>query len=354
MLQSSKMRKINFRDIKSRIRIPRLNLPESQQTRKRLLLGIAGVAGMLFLVAFGYGFWYTSQPGFCVDCHEMKPAIRAWRTSLHSEVPCNTCHAYGVISSLKQKTTLVGEAYRHFTKSYDPQLNRDSELSKKIDNDGCLQCHTPKRIITPRKSLLMNHNIHLEKGVNCTTCHNRAGHPSSSGYKDFISMDGCFRCHGLSKTALAPGRCDACHPTDKKVFDLVPLSHKIGTWKTPDHGKIAKQDTSTCFMCHKKTFCRGCHGVEVPHPEKFVKAEHGSLGNKNPQVCRNCHREKDFCNACHHKGYNERSGGWVPTHKNIVAVAGPAVCFICHGPTYCAWCHVRGVKQPLSERLTKQ
>jgi hypothetical protein len=78
------------------------------------------------------------------------------------------------------------------------------------------------------------------------------------------------------------------------------------------------------------------------------------LGDKNPQVCRNCHREKDFCNACHHKGYNERLGGWVPLHKNVVAVSGPAVCFNCHGPTYCAWCHVRGVKQPLTERLTKQ
>lgn len=351
MLQSSKMRKIKFRNIQSRIRVPRLSLPESQHSRKRLFLAIAGVFGVLFLAATGYGFWYTSQPEFCAGCHEIKPAISAWKTSLHAEVSCNTCHTSGLFGGVKQKVNLVSEAYRHYTKSYEEPLNRNSELSKEIDNDGCLGCHTPKRIITPRKSLIMNHEIHLEKGVNCTTCHNRAGHPSSSGYRDFIGMDGCFRCHGLSKTALAPGKCvDVCHP---KTFDIVPVSHKIGTWQVPDHGKIAKNDTSSCMMCHKKTFCSGCHGVEVPHPEKFVKAEHGSLGNKKPAVCQRCHRERDFCNACHHKGYNERAGGWIPTHKNVVAVAGPAYCFNCHGPTYCAWCHVRGQKQPLSERPTR-
>jgi len=345
------MFKFNFQGIKSRIRVPRIRLPEQHGPSKRLSLIIAGVLAVVLLIALGYGFSYTSQASFCAKCHELQPAIKAWQTSLHAEVECNVCHATGFVDKLQQKVDLVGRTYRHFTKAYPRLINEDSKLSKKIDNDGCLQCHTPKRVITPRKDLIMDHNVHIEKGVNCTTCHNRAGHPTSSGYKDFISMEGCFRCHGLSKTALAPGRCDKCHSPE---FDLEPKSHKVGTWQVPDHGKTAKQNMDSCMTCHQKTFCTGCHGVEIPHPDKFVKGGHGAFGEKNPQVCQRCHRQKDFCNACHHKGYDERAGTWPATHKKVVAVVGPAHCFNCHGPTYCAICHVRGEKQPRTEKPPQQ
>ncbi|HZD59197.1 MAG TPA: NapC/NirT family cytochrome c [Anaerolineae bacterium] len=338
----------NVRDVKSRIRIPRLRLPALSGPSRRLRIPIAVAALVVLLLVIGYGFSYTSQPQFCATCHEMKPAFDSWQqTSLHAEVDCNTCHAPSLLSKVGQKVGLIGEIYRHFTGSYEQPINKDSELSKNMDSDSCLRCHTPKRIVTPRKTLVMNHNVHIEKGIPCTYCHNRAGHPSTSERKDFISMEGCFRCHGLSKEALAPGKCIACHP---KSFDILPVTHKTGTWKVPDHGKTAKQDTTQCTTCHQKTFCRGCHGVEVPHPDKFVKSEHGSIGSKNPKVCQKCHRQKDFCNSCHHKGYNERLGNWVPTHKNVVAQVGPAYCFNCHGPTFCAYCHVRGEVQPRTQR----
>ncbi|MBE0447710.1 MAG: NapC/NirT family cytochrome c [Actinobacteria bacterium] len=342
------MFRFNFRDIKSRIRIPRLRLPNFGGPSRRLRIPIAGAALVVVLLVVGYGFRYTSQPQFCAICHEMKPAIDSWqKTSLHAEVDCNTCHASGPLGRVRQKAGLIVEIYRHFTGSYEKPVNASSKLSNKINNDSCLRCHTPKRVVTPKKTLLMNHNIHIEKGIACTYCHNRAGHPTSPGYKDFISMDGCFRCHSLLKKAMAPGRCDACHP---KSFDLIPVTHKTKTWPILDHSKTAKQDSTPCMPCHLKTFCRGCHGVEIPHPEKFVKSEHGSIGNKNPKVCQKCHRQKDFCNTCHHEGYDESMGDWIPTHKHAVATVGPANCFRCHGPTFCAFCHVRGELPPRRER----
>lgn len=332
------MWKLDLDAIKSKAKLPRIGLPDLQDPRTRVFLVAGGALALLVVVALSYGFWYTSQPSFCSNCHVVKQDHLSWKNSVHAEVSCNTCHFPGTFGVFKQKASLVRETFVYFTGAYQKPLNINSQLSKKIDDEGCLKCHTPKRIVTPRRTLVMNHNIHLEKGVNCTTCHNRVGHPGLQGYRSYISMDGCFRCHGLSKTAIAPGKCSACHP---KTFDLVPVSHKTGTWQVPDHGKTAKQDISVCTVCHQKTYCRGCHGVEVPHSDKFVKDDHGAIGRKNPAVCQKCHRQKDFCNSCHHKGYQGPPGGWVPTHKAVVAQVGPAYCFNCHGPTYCATCHVR-------------
>lgn len=352
----------NFQRLKSRIklsrlrlRIPRLRLSDMRNKNPRVLLIIGGTAVLVIVGVLGFVSSYTSRPDFCTKCHEMQPAYDAWKVSVHAEVDCANCHYPGFFGFFKQKATLTSDVFKHITKSYTVPINADSALSKKVSGDGCLDCHTPKRIITPRRTLVMNHNVHIEKGINCATCHNRAGHPTSKGYQTFISMQGCFRCHGLSKTAIAPGRCNACHP---KNFNLIPargsLSHETGTWLHPDHGKNAEKDTTPCMMCHQKTFCRGCHGVEVPHPEKFKKEEHGAIGSKNPEICQKCHRQQDFCNACHHKGYNGPPGGWIPTHKLVVSKVGPAYCFTCHGPTFCAWCHVRGEKQPRTSRPQQQ
>lgn len=344
MLKSCKMQKKLLKGIKSRISAQSSNTSSMQSPRSRLFLLVIGIVGLTIILALNS---YTSKPEFCERCHEVKPAVNAWRTSLHAEVNCSVCHYTGTFGFVKQKTSLIIETFRHVTGLYEEPLNLDSSVNKKIDNNSCLECHTPKRVITPKKTLVMDHNVHLSQGIKCSYCHNRAGHPELSEHKNYISMEGCFRCHGLSNKAVAPGRCDACHP---KSFDLVPATHKTKTWRIPDHGKTAKTDSTACEMCHQKTYCNGCHGVEVPHPDKFIKNEHGSIGTRNPQACQKCHRQKDFCNACHHKGYDDSRGGWVPTHKYVVADAGPAYCFKCHGPTFCASCHVRGELQPRTQR----
>ncbi|HEY3374164.1 MAG TPA: NapC/NirT family cytochrome c [Candidatus Aquicultor sp.] len=331
------MRKFDFDAIKSRILASRIKLPDMSNPRTRILVIAAGAVALILVAAFGYGYWFAAQPTFCQNCHELQADYRSWKTSIHAEVDCGTCHYTGPFGFAKQKVALANDTVKHLTGSFSQPLNIDSALSRQIDDDGCLQCHTPKRVITPRKTLVMNHQIHMDKGINCTTCHNRVGHGDSQGYQNFISMEGCFRCHGLSKTAVAPGKCSLCHP---KTFDLVPVSHKTGTWLVPDHGKTAAQSTATCAVCHQKAFCRGCHGVDVPHPDKFIKDDHSTIGKSNPRICKKCHRQQDFCNACHHKGYTGPPGGWIPTHRTVVTQTGPAYCFGCHGPTYCAKCHV--------------
>ncbi len=364
MLKFSKMFSLNFQRLKSkiklshlRLRIPHLRLPDIQNKGPRTLLIVGGVVALVIIAALGFVSSYTSQPGFCAKCHEMQPAYNAWKVSVHADVGCADCHYQGFFGFFKQKAALASDVFKHITKSYAVPINKSSSLSKEIHSDTCLTCHTPKRVVTPRRTLVMNHNIHIKKGINCTTCHNRVGHPTEKGYQTFISMEGCFRCHGLSKTAIAPGRCSACHP---KSFGLIPvsgaLSHEAGTWLHGNHGKNAEKDITPCRMCHQKTFCSGCHGVEVPHSEKFIKKEHGGIGSKHPEICQKCHQQQDFCNACHHKAYNYNGppGGWVPTHRFAVAKVGPASCFNCHSPTFCAYCHVRGEEPPRTSKPTQE
>ena len=338
---------------KPKFKIPRPKLPKID-IHSRSFLIFAGILALIIIIALAYGSWYTSQPSFCASCHEMKPSVDAWQTSVHADVGCYDCHYTGFFSFFEAKAWLISDVFSHYAKSYKQPLNAGSELSKHIGSATCLQCHTPKRIITPRRVLTMNHNIHIEKGINCTTCHNRVGHPSAEGYRTNVSMQGCFRCHGLSKTAIAPGRCSICHP---KTFDLLPssgsLNHKRDSWLHGIHGKTALKNINPCMTCHQKTFCMGCHGVEVPHPDKFRKQDHGDIGSKNPTVCQKCHKQADFCNACHHKSFaklKKPDGPWVPTHKYIVAQVGPAACFDCHAPTFCAYCHVRGELEPRTKR----
>ncbi len=181
-------------------------------------------------------------------------------------------------------------------------------------------------------------------------CHNRVGHPGLAGYENFMAMEGCYReeCHSLSAGAKAPGKCEACHT---KQFDLKPKNHKEADFLPPKHAKMAKEDKKYCNMCHLGKFCQDCHGpgMEMPHPAKFVKKEHGQAGKQSPALCQNCHPQVQFCTSCHHKGYDETQGSFArpegekpAQHPILVRAKGAESCFKCHGPTYCAHCHVTG------------
>jgi hypothetical protein len=274
----------------------------------------------------------------------MSSDYKSWRQSSHAKVNCQFCHTPGLADFLTHKLLAVKEVYLHLTGFYKNPINQASKLSKKMKDEGCLKCHSSLRKITPKKGLKIDHEKHRENNINCTTCHNRVAHPGLAGYTSFISMVGCTRCHKLTKTARASGRCNICHTKD---FDLVPDSHKTTDWQIPTHGKIAKNNRKQCKACHLNTFCQNCHGLDMPHPKgNWVKGEklHLKIGKERPRLCQKCHRELDFCSACHHEGYQENRGPWRLQHPSRVREAGASSCFKCHGPTYCAYCHVRGVK----------
>jgi len=293
------------------------------------------------------GATVTSHPLFCGLCHEMSAEVRAYSISPHAEVNCYACHGgTGLGAFVRAKTDLVAFVYRHVTRLYGEPINKRGALAERITNETCLNCHTPKRVVTPTKGIRIDHVVHTKQKMACTQCHNRVSHPGLSGRRDFLKMDACFRCHGVQPGAKATGQCGKCHPS---TFDLKPRTHRSKVWARKNHGASARKDRRPCAMCHFKTFCDKCHQLAMPHPRDWAGPalnRHAKAGVKAPLICVRCHTQRDFCSTCHHKGYDARKGSWVRQHFQIVRKNGIYDCVRCHSLTFCATCHVNGLSQP--------
>lgn len=312
------------------------NFKDSKVRTRWLFYGGAAIALLLFITPLALTVFST--PRFCASCHEMSPAVDSWRKSSHAESTCYACHGHSGIDFLLGKMQNLKELYYHVTGDYEKPINAEGHYAEELEAEICNRCHAvDKRKVTPSKGIIINHAIHEEKGVACTKCHNRVAHPDIEGYEDWMEMIACFRCHSQEAEAKAPGKCSACHPAG---FELKPGDHAQAQFLPPKHAELAEKDMDYCSMCHAKKFCLDCHGMEIPHPTAFEE-EHGDVGKKNPEKCAQCHREADFCTACHHEGY-KADIAWTKRHPVMVKSKGADTCFKCHGPTYCSYCHVRG------------
>lgn len=356
----------------------KLKLPDWKDPKIRLKLIFYGGAAVVFLLLSStIMLATTSSNSFCnLFCHSMDNDVNAFHRSAHANVTCMSCHGPGELPELLLEKAMAGkEMLAEFITGYEKPINGESHLAKEFPSEHCERCHAIDiRDVTPSSGLMINHKKHEEKGVNCTYCHNRVAHPKLAGYENYLTMEGCYRgggpegegegeaeaqteseaeargCHSLAAGAKAPGKCEACHT---KEFTLKPKNHLAADFLPPKHAKMAKGDREYCNMCHISNFCQNCHGpgVEMPHPAKFIKKDHGTVGNQNPAICQRCHLQQQFCTACHHKGFDETKGpfgrpepGRPAQHPLLVKAKGAEACFKCHGPTYCAHCHVTGQK----------
>ncbi len=329
----------------------------------------AGVVAVVLVAFTVVALGVSSTRWFCAEsCHAAQDdTITAYRRSTHSQVSCMACHMpvnADPFTFVIHKAEKLGELYLMVTKDYHLPLNAESHLAQSEDmpSEQCTQCHSENRKITPRKGIIINHEIHEKKKIQCTMCHNRVAHiedfelklrdpntgEKNQKHDDFMEMIACFRCHGLESEAKAPGACSACHPKD---FELRPASHlrsgfytKFGDSK--GHTDLKKERPDYCRICHlEKRFCSDCHGLQMPHPKDFTGG-HGDLGKKKAAVCANCHgrgaKGTLFCDACHHKEADP-TVPWIRQHFEFVRRDGAKACLeSCHDPTFCAHCHVRG------------
>ena len=61
----------------------------------------------------------TSQPGFCVTCHYMKPYFASWKESSHRNVHCTECHfPPGVKGTVSGKFTAIAMVANYVTGVY--------------------------------------------------------------------------------------------------------------------------------------------------------------------------------------------------------------------------------------------
>lgn len=260
----------------------------------------------------------------CDQCHRN---VVHGKTVTMSRAECMSCHKKPLAWPASHKTS----AFR---------LEHGKEYLKR---NSCTICHvrgSQEKICMDCHGVVMPHpkdypSIHIQSikpvGVQqCMKCHQDS---DNKGTKKQAATVTCAKCHGPS------------------------LPHKRSGKLIVNHGKLVlDKGVPSCMNCHKPQNCTSCHGLEMPHPQGFLKQHTQSIKSLGfEQTCVNCHdkaRGRDkMCSDCHGMDM-PHPVGWKGNHS-----AGDASkCSKCHSPKnpvnpkapwarkdFCSSCH--GIKK---------
>ncbi|MFA5843792.1 MAG: NapC/NirT family cytochrome c [Coriobacteriia bacterium] len=296
----------------------------------------------------------------CFRCHGLEEGSKA-------PGACSVCHTRDF--ELKPENHLEPGFFpkgHAELKKEEPKYCRMCHVEKKF----CMDCHGmemphpeefktkthPETVKTQFKKCDYCHKV--SKTFFCSKCHHKGFAetvPWARQHAKTVASDGVAPCLGACHAAKF---CSDCH-TKTKPF---PTSHKAKDWlhrakldARAAHAEGAKKEITACEICHgtggaKSRFCMACHKIEMPHPASF-KSFHAGTGRKAPRVCANCHRFRELCSNCHHKGASNRVP-WLRVHPKTVASDSAAGCFEkCHkDKNFCVTCHTRLKALPTSHR----
>jgi len=328
--------------------------------RSRLVIWV--LVGAFVMVGLTAGSQIiTSTPWFCNEvCHNVHADnAKAWHAGSHANINCVACHYepnMNAASFLLDRVDKLVDIPPTIANTFEVPVNGESHMALTVSNEQCEQCHDLSvKKITPSRGILIDHEKHIESGINCTACHNRVAHPeegfqlSLEGNKkkeNWMMMTACFRCHQQAGVKLvsnddgfkAPGQCGACHPKD---FKLEPKTHDEKNWyqvrgDSKGHAEAAKEEfaqteealaeweaikpeleskqprvlarlagvreemitrtspsatVNECYTCHQPKFCDDCHGTQIPHAEDFKKQHSKNYKEANAVQCAKCHNQ---------------------------------------------------------------
>jgi cytochrome c-type protein NapC/trimethylamine-N-oxide reductase cytochrome c-type subunit TorC len=148
-----------------------------------VLLGIL-ISFPLFSMSY-YTMVRTSTPEFCASCHEIKPAVVAWRSSTHTNnaagvvVDCMDCHLpapQNTFDFFFAKTYHgIKDVVIHFTVGeYDPADAREAAYAA-FENDQCQKCHRNLLHMPTKRGAMLAHRavVYARPGYEkkCVDCH---------------------------------------------------------------------------------------------------------------------------------------------------------------------------------------
>ncbi|WML46053.1 NapC/NirT family cytochrome c [Neobacillus sp. PS3-40] len=376
-------------------------LPTPPRFRYKLLK-IATLTLLILALFASIGFTgleATSSSKFCSSCHEMKPEYYTWKASTHAEVDCVNCHTQpGAENIPKDKANVIVQAFKKETNTYTAPIHMPSD----IPNSACERCHNVStREVTPSGDLIIPHDKHNAKGIECIQCHSGVAHGKIADRKmtyqtdydkwddtigtaamsdtKFIrpEMDTCMECHKARDVSTA---CKTCHTTG-----MVPKSH-TNTFKTMNHGKYAEKNIRKCDSCHgymskvkidgledvsavtkflenmktskpsitpfdyakQNTFCKNCHSKRPASHTSHWIADHHNEASKNTKQCLACHNYQPggkyqtktvACSSCHPSSHIgfNREGHPIPLATKNQKVTN--LCYTCHVKPKCSACH---------------
>ena len=217
------------------------------------------------------------------------------------------------------------------------------ELTGPIYLSKCSPCHQ-NLDAWKNPGLIFNHPVHLKRGFECKACHLEFAH-QPGGIIVKPPMDVCYECHSLrhidvekkENVLVANENCDFCHPSS---FNLKPANH-TSDFIASQHKERAKVDLKYCLMCHNRQgFCAPCHTSKKaktePHKSPAWEQSHGKQPPEELAACTICHDDA-FCTKCH-KTPMPHPVLWVGTHSDYKKMK--ADCYICHKDrSYCQNCH---------------
>ncbi len=355
-------------------KLPKSPLLLEVKVPRAWLLGVLAALVVVFIVAVGV-FSAVNNIAVCETCHLVKPEVETYKQSAHyrAGVGCQQCHTKpGVfnylIRNLQGSTNLI----LYLSNTYE------RPLTTAVGTANCVQCHPKSQLERDQvyNNIRVNHTGLREAGYQCITCHANISHPGTQlavARTAQNKMPICARCHDGKKLPddcnichvggappeeinvaitgkVAPKQCKGCH--DKKSGNVtcsechngLDMPHPENWVKA--HGSIVlDRGKSICAGCHTKKdpkFCIRCHGLELPHPSSFV-SNHGAIGSKDPKLCQKCHG-KNACIDCHGLQMPHPSG-WMSQHSSV-ALNNRSLCNKCHTSQFCIDCH--GVELPHS------
>lgn len=150
-----------------------------------ILIGIGIlIAFPLFSMSY-YTMVRTSTPEFCASCHEIKPAVRAWRASTHVNnaagvvVDCMDCHLPAPQDTFDfffaKSYHGIKDVVLHFLMGeYDREAARQHAYEA-FENSACQKCHRNLLNMPNSRGAMLAHRsvIYARAGYEkkCIDCH---------------------------------------------------------------------------------------------------------------------------------------------------------------------------------------
>lgn len=357
--------------------------------------------GLIVILALGYigTDQLSKSPQFCAKCHEMTPEYVTWKASVHSQIACASCHNKPGLGNLISNAFGSNGLTGHMTKSYNVPIKAASQIGQ----DVCKQCHSTHRTYNLSGDLIVPHDKHSAKNIDCIACHTDVAHGgivrkglTKNGNNTIWTannavnlmnkedtkpkMNTCLACHTKRGITTA---CEACHSIISE-----PADHKAYDW-TSVHGKKAEKDFNYCNKCHSfsitggknsanisdyvksNSYCRDCHKKRpADHGTNWLSI-HSAKALPDKIGCLVCHSQSKpkpednltttYCFQCHGNAnvnmtgdntnneaktkntgaFSYHDSNWIKNHPNYIKDQGiqKGKCFSCHESTQCSNCH---------------
>ncbi|MCL4478259.1 MAG: hypothetical protein M1381_04055 [Deltaproteobacteria bacterium] len=277
--------------------------------RRKISMAVIAILLFVWLLSNTTFIILSGSTNTCKSCHIMQPYINEWKSSVHKNISCVTCHKLGF-------NYITRMSFEIATGFYNPHPR--AVVSDKI----CIKCHTMEELNKPifyKNMVYFNHSLHVGKDVremllSCETCHPHVTHGTEQKTTD---EDACISCHfiGAPRGEAVTG-CPSCHGSPTKTVDFNGMEFNHSSYLTKG---------MQCNQCHldvikgtgkvPKARCHKCHedrSYKYDNP-MFVHYTHVT---KEHLTCNNCHKPmvhgeihmiqalESNCKDCHQSKHN--------------------------------------------------